>query len=147
MGLQIIHEAWRMLRDYLVQCSLPSRVNGGSCMNGARSGGWFIESQRIGARTCTITSNVLHQDYNTPWLCRDVEQRVIPTAFFPMYSVHLFGTPCLVHVSLHPTIWTVLWGISIPIFSSPEYFFIFNVFLLVAPLSWVAFSLVWGELA
>ena len=33
-----------------------------ACMNGAHSGGWFIESQRIGARTCKITSNVLHQD-------------------------------------------------------------------------------------
>ena len=34
-------------------------------MNGARSGGRFIESQRIGARTCKITSNVLHQDYTS----------------------------------------------------------------------------------
>ena len=36
-----------------------------SCMNGARSGCWFIESQRIGARArvymCKITSNVLHK--------------------------------------------------------------------------------------
>ncbi len=39
--------------------------------------------------------------------------------------LHLFGTPCLVHLSLHPIIYmyTVLKGIiSIPTFSSPEWF-------------------------
>ena len=36
-----------------------------TCMNGARSGGWFIQSQWIGTRTCKVTSNVLHQDYDT----------------------------------------------------------------------------------
>ena len=30
-------------------------------MNGARSSCWFIELQRIGARMCKITSNVLHK--------------------------------------------------------------------------------------
>ena len=57
MALQIIHEAWRMLWDYLVKCTRKYS----SCMNGARSGYWFIESQRIGARMCKITSNVLHK--------------------------------------------------------------------------------------
>ncbi len=68
---------------------------------------------------------------HTLLICWDVEQEAIPTAFF--HILHLFGTPCLVHVSLHPTILTVLRGISIPTFSTLELFSKSIIFLLVAP--------------
>ena len=58
--------------------------------------------------------------------------------------LHLFGTLCLVHVSLHPTIYSVSTGISIPTFSysEPIYFLFYY-----SPVPWVAFSLVRGEYA
>ena len=46
----------------------------------------------------------------------------------------------------HPTIWTVLRGISIPASSSPE-LFSFKSFSSCSPLPRLAFSLVLGELA
>ena len=57
-----------------------------------------------------------------------------------------FGTPCLVHVSFHPTIYTLLRGISIPTFSSTEFFPIFKNFSFCSPILRVAFRLIWGKL-
>ena len=59
-------------------------------------------------------------------ICWDVERWAIPTALF--HVLHLFGTLGLVHVSFHPTIQTVLRGISIPTFSSPSSFHIEEFF-------------------
>ena len=39
---------------------------------------------------------------HTLLICCDVEQGAIPTAL--VHILHLFRTPCLVHVSLNPTI-------------------------------------------
>ena len=45
--------------------------------------------------------------------------------------LHLVGIPCLMHVPLHPTIYPVSRGTSIPTFSSSEsiYFYIFSSFV------------------
>ena len=60
-------------------------------------------------------------------------------------SKYFFGTPCLVHVSLHPMICHLLRGISTPTFSFTRLLH-FYVFFLAALYSRVAFSLVLGEL-
>ena len=77
------------------------------------------------------------------WLCRDVEQRATPVAFFLV--LHLFGTPCLVHISLHPMICHLLRGISIPAFSSTEFLHLYVFFLVALDLEWLLASF-WANL-
>ena len=59
--------AWNVLGIFRAETAkgqdIPQDRENGLCMNGASKGGLFIESQRIGMRTCKITSNVLDQDY------------------------------------------------------------------------------------
>ena len=62
------------------------------------------------------------------------------------HVLHLFGIPCLVHVSLHSTIYPVSRGISIPTFSSSESIY-FLFFIHCSPEPWAAFSLVQGKYA
>ena len=57
------------------------------------------------------------------------QQRATPVAF--SLVLHLSGTLCLVHVSLHPMIFHRLRGMSIPTFSSTECLHVY-VFFLVA---------------
>ena len=66
------------------------------------------------------------------WLCRDVEQRATPVAF--SLVLHLFWTPCLVHVSLHPMIFHLLRGMSISTFSSTEFL---HVYVFSLNLEWL----------
>ena len=75
------------------------------------------------------------------WLCRDVEQRATPVAF--SLVLHLFGTPCLVHVSLHPMIFHLLRGMSIPTFSSTEFLHVYVFFLVALNLEWLL-ALFWA---
>ena len=71
-----------------------------------------------------------------------MEQRATSTTLF--HVLHLFGTPHLVHDSPIQQ-YTVLRGISIPTFSSPELFSSL-IFSSCSPLPRVVFSLVWGQL-
>ncbi len=73
----------------------------------------------------------------------DVEQRAFPTALF--HILDYFETHCLVHVSVHPTIYRLFSKECQIQTSAPPSYFHLKCFLLVATyLEWL-FSLVWGQ--